>query len=43
MKKGLFITVLLFVAGGVFAQGDIQAATAALAEKTSLISLIKTG
>ncbi len=44
MKKGLFIMALLLVAGGVFAQGDIQAASAeALAEKTSLISLIKTG
>lgn len=44
MKKGLFITALLLVAGGVFAQGDIQAAAAeAMAEKTSLISLIQTG
>ncbi len=44
MKKGLFITALLLVAGGVFAQGDIQAAAAeSMADKTSLISLIKTG
>ena len=44
MKKGLFKTALLLVAGGVFAQGDIQAAAAeSMADKTSLISLIKTG
>jgi len=35
---------LLLVAGGVFAQGDIQASAAeSMADKTSLISLIKTG
>jgi len=45
MKKGLFITALLLVAGSVLAQGEgIEAEVAAgLAEKTSLISLIKTG
>ena len=45
MKKGLFITTLLLVAGSALAQGEgIEAETAAaLAEKTSLISLIKTG
>ncbi len=42
MKKGLFITALLLVAGVAFAQGEgIEAAAAA--EKTSLVSLIKTG
>ena len=44
MKKGLIIMALLLVAGGAFAQGDIQAAAAtSMADKTSLISLIKTG
>ena len=38
MKKGLFIMALLLVAGGAFAQGDIQAAAASsMADKTSLI------
>ncbi len=42
MKKGLFITALLLVAGAALAQGEgIEAAAAA--EKTNLISLIKTG
>ena len=41
MKKGLFITALLFVAGAALAQGDINAAAAA--EKTDLLTLIKTG
>lgn len=45
MKKGLFITAMLLVAGGALAQGaGIENETAAaMAEKTSLISLIKTG
>ncbi len=45
MKKGLFIMTLLLAAGSVWAQGQgIEAEMAAeLAEKTSLISLIKTG
>ena len=43
MKKGLFITALLLVAGTVLAQGEGIEAAAAAADKTSLISLIKTG
>lgn len=45
MKKGLFIVGLLLVAGSVLAQGEGIAAESAaeLAEKTNLISLIKTG
>ncbi len=45
MKKGFFITTLILAAGSVWAQGEgIEAETAAaLAEKTSLISLIRTG
>ncbi len=45
MKKGLFIMALLLVAGTVLAQGaGIEAeAAAGLEQKTSLISLIKTG
>ena len=41
MKKGLFITALLLVAGVALAQGDINAA--ATAEKTDLLTLVKTG
>lgn len=45
MKKGLFIMALMLAAGSVLAQGEgIEAETAKeLAEKTNLISLIKTG
>jgi len=45
MKKGLFITALLLVAGSVLAQGEGIAAESAadLAEKTNLVQLIKTG
>jgi len=45
MKKGLFITALLLVAASAWAQGEgIEAETAAaLAQKTSLIELVKTG
>jgi len=41
MKKGLFTIALLLVAGSALAQGDINAAAAA--EKTDLLTLIKTG
>lgn len=45
MKKGLFILALLLVAGSVLAQGEgIEAEIAdELAQKTSLVELIKTG
>ncbi len=45
MKKGLFVTALLLVAGSALAQGaGIEAESAeALAQKTDLIGLIKTG
>ena len=43
MKKGLFITALLLLAGSALAQGEGIEAAAAAADKTSLISLIKTG
>ena len=41
MKKGLTVLALLLVAGGALAQGDI--ATAAAAQKTDLLTLLKQG